>query len=101
MDLLESALNRPRAGFGDEEFFPELFGKVAALFEAIILNHPSVDGNKRTATIASEFLLEINGHTLSAKDIDLEDFAVHIAESRPSLEEIEWWLRSHSSSIER
>ena len=43
MDLLESALNRPRAGFGDEEFYPDLFSKVAALFESIILNHIYVD----------------------------------------------------------
>lgn len=70
--------------------------KAAALFESIILNHPFVDGNKRTATIATEFFLEINGLTLSAPDKAFEDFAVHIAESRPPLEEIEEWLKENT-----
>lgn len=95
MDLLESALNRPRAGFGDEEFYPDLMSKAAALFESIILNHPFVDGNKRTATVAVEFFLEINGHTLSATDKAFEDFAVHVAENGPSFDEIEEWLQSN------
>ena len=96
MDLLDSAVNRPRAGFGDEEFYPDLFSKVAALFESIILNHPFVDGNKRTAAVAAEFFLEINGYTINAPDKAFEDFAVHIAESKPELEEIEEWLRQNS-----
>ncbi len=96
MDLLDSAVNRPRAGFGDEEFYPDLFSKVAALFESTILNHPFVDGNKRTATVTAEFFLEIDGHTLSASDKSFEDFAVHVAESRPTLEEIEVWVRQNT-----
>jgi death-on-curing protein len=97
IELLESALHRPRAGFGDEEFYPELFSKAAAMFESVILNHPFVDGNKRTATVTVEFFVELNGWTLVAPDRDFEDFAVHVAESKPALEKIEEWLRGHSS----
>ena len=100
IELLESAVNRPRAGFGDQEFYPDLFSKAAALFESIILNHPFVDGNKRTATVTVEFFIEINGWKLAAIDQDFEDFAVHVAESKPPIKEIVEWLRQNSSQSE-
>lgn len=71
--------------------------KVATLLESLILNHPFVDGNKPTATVATEFLLEINGLSLFVSDKAFEDFAVHVAESRPPLEEITSWIQEISS----
>jgi death-on-curing protein len=97
-ELLASAVARPQAGFGDEEFYPTIHAKAAALLESIILNHPFVDGNKRTAMVAAAMLLDRNDYTLSPTSQEFEDFAVHVAESKPELEEIEEWLRSHSSS---
>jgi death-on-curing protein len=98
IELLESALHRPRSGFRNEEFYPDLLSKAAALFESIILNHPFVDGNKRTGTVVTEFFIEINGWTLDALDRDYEDFAVDVAESKPPLEEIAEWLHQNSSA---
>ena len=97
-ELLESALARPASGFGDDEFYPSILSKAAVLLEAIIRNHPFVDGNKRTAMVATAMFLDRNGYTLSPTSQDLEDFAVHVAESRPSLEEIEEWLHHNSRS---
>lgn len=44
---LESALARPFQIFGDEDLYPDLFTKTAAIGESIIINHPFIDGNKR------------------------------------------------------
>ncbi len=57
-ELLESAVLRPRQYFAGVELYPDLPTKAAALFESLIGNHPSVDGNKRTAVAVVETFLE-------------------------------------------
>jgi death on curing protein len=49
LELLDSALHAPQAGFGDEEFYPSIEQKAAVLAVRIARNHPLVDGNKRLA----------------------------------------------------
>ena len=46
--LLESAIARPFQSFGGEDLYPSIFEKAAALGESLIINHPFIDGNKRT-----------------------------------------------------
>jgi len=60
LGLLESAAARPQATFDGEDLYPDLFTKAAALMHALIQNHPFVDGNKRTGTVAAGLFLEIN-----------------------------------------
>ncbi len=45
---LDSACQRPQAAFGGKELYPTLFANAAALGHSLLLNHPFVDGNKRT-----------------------------------------------------
>ena len=54
--LLESAIAQPRMTFGGEDLYPSLLEKAAALGFSIIMNHPFVDGNKRTGHAATETL---------------------------------------------
>jgi death on curing protein len=42
-----------------------------ALLEGIILNHPFIDGNKRTALVAARTLLIRNGYDVEAPDDEL------------------------------
>ena len=49
LELLDSALHAPQAGFGDVEFYPEFVDKAAVLVVRIARNHPLPDGNKRLA----------------------------------------------------
>ena len=46
---LEAAINRPYATFDNKELHPTPTDKSAAIFESILMNHPFIDGNKRTA----------------------------------------------------
>jgi death-on-curing protein len=46
--LMESAIARPYQSFGGEDLYPTVFEKAAAIAESIIINHPFIDGNKRT-----------------------------------------------------
>src|SRR5437867_1576752 len=59
---LSSACARPfQSAFGEEAFPTHLY-KAAALFHAVIHDHPFADGNKRTATFAAFVLLRALGY---------------------------------------
>lgn len=94
--LLESAVARPRATFGGEDLYPDLFSKAAALMDSLIRNHPFIDGNKRTGIAAAALFLRQNGRHLTATNPELESFTLHVAESRPDISEIAAWLEAHS-----
>lgn len=63
VDLAESALHAPAAGFGEEDFYPDPIGKAAVLTCRLAWNHPLPDGNKRAAWAALILFLDLNGFT--------------------------------------
>ena len=52
LGLLESAAARPYQTFGRSDLYPGALEKAAAIIESIIINHPFIDGNKRTGFLA-------------------------------------------------
>lgn len=66
--LLDSAMARPRdhAAYGGSDL-----AELGALYAlAIAQNHPLIDGNKRTAFVALEAFLVLNGLELTASDAE-------------------------------
>lgn len=97
LGLLESAVARPRASFGGENLYPNLWTKAAALMHSLVRNHPFVDGNKRTAVTATGIFLELNGHSLTASNDEVLDFARRAATGEMELADMAEWLRAHST----
>ncbi len=63
IDLADSALHAPMAGFGDEDFYPDIADKAAVLCWRLARNHPLPDGNKRAAWAALVMFIDLNdGH---------------------------------------
>ena len=93
--LLASAVARPRAAFGGEELYADLFAQAAALMQSLLLNHPFLDGNKRTGITAAALLLLRNGYQLTADNDELERFTFAVANGQHSLEEVAAWFRSN------
>lgn len=60
-DLLESAVAAPQATF-NSEYLMNIFEMAATYLNSIALNHPFLDGNKRTALASSLTFLFINGY---------------------------------------
>ena len=60
IDLADSALHAPQAGFGDAEFYPDLYDKAAVLLCRLTWNHPLVDGNKRAAWASLVLFADLN-----------------------------------------
>lgn len=94
---LEAAIARPWLVVDGEEAFPSPYAKAAAICESIIRRHPFLDGNKRTAISSAAYFLERHGVRLTATQIDLEEFAVEVAESRMASTEIERWFEEHTT----
>ena len=67
-NLLASALARPEqlAHYGT----PDIADIAASYGFGISRNHPFIDGNKRTAFVAVELFLALNGFDLMASDAD-------------------------------
>jgi death-on-curing protein len=61
VDLADSALHAPQAGFGDDDFYPDLIDKAAVLTTHLAWNHPLPDGNKRAAWACLVMFVELNG----------------------------------------
>ncbi len=94
---LEAAIAAQTQNVFDEELYPGLIDKAAAMIRGIIADHPYVDGNKRTAMLAGLTLLEINGVLFKAKLGELEDFAVKIATDKLDIPAIVQWLHVHTA----
>jgi death-on-curing protein len=61
LGALESAVAQPRMTFGEEDLYPTIVEKAAALCASLVQNHPFVDGNKRVGHAAMETFLVLNG----------------------------------------
>lgn len=97
LGMLESAVARPQATFDGKELHRGLFRKAAALMQALIQNHPFIDGNKRTGSVAAGLFLQLNGYILQAKNRELESFTLKVTISKISLAEIANWLHKKNS----
>jgi death-on-curing protein len=95
--LLRSALQRPLDKFAYSE--PDIFGLAAAYAFGLARNHAFVDGNKRTAYVASRAFLLLNGYSLTAsKEGRLQTF---IALGAGDLSEVQLaeWFRANANPV--
>ena len=96
--LLESALARPQQLHAYGDAAPDLADLAAALAYGLARNHPFLDGNKRTAAVACETFLELNGATLEADDLELYPLYLELAEGRLGERNFAAWLRGRVRS---
>ena len=97
--LFESAMNRPLhlAHYGD----PDAASLAAAYGFGLARNPPFVDGNKRTAFVAVELFLALNGWDLVADDAQCVMTMLALAAGDLSEEEFAQWLREHLQDRQR
>ena len=91
--LLESAVARPRASAFGRDAYPDLLSKAAALLHSLTLNHAFVDGNKRTAVLATLVFLDLNGYIICWDQREALDFILRLAERQVDLDEVIDFLR--------
>jgi death-on-curing protein len=95
MGALESALAQPHMTFGGQDLYPTLAEKAGALGYSLIMNHPFVDGNKRTGHAAVEVFLLLNGFEIRAAVEEQEQLILRMAAGETARTEFSAWLRAH------
>lgn len=60
VDLADSAIHAPQAGFDETDFYPALVDKAAVLACRIAWNHLLPDGNKRAAWASLVLFIDLN-----------------------------------------
>lgn len=94
--LFDSALARPRhlAAYGE----PDVADLAASYGVGLAKNHAFIDGNKRTAFVAVELFLVLNGYELVASDADC--VLTMLAVAAGDLDETAFaaWLRANSEA---
>jgi death-on-curing protein len=63
------------------------------LFESIIINHPFLDGNKRTAYVLMRLLLMNNGHDIEATEDDKYAMVISASTGKLRFEDIRSWIQ--------
>lgn len=91
----------PRQVVFGKELFPTAFKKAAVYARDIIMNHPFLDGNKRTGMTAAVAFLENNGFIFQAREGEVERFALRIVKKHLVVAEIARWLKKHSRKLKR
>jgi death on curing protein len=92
--LLESAVETPKATFQGTYLHNDIYDMASAYMFHIIKNHPFVDGNKRTGTVAAFAFMFANNIEFSfSQDLVFEQ-AILIATSQLSKENLAKRFRS-------
>ncbi|MDX1914250.1 MAG: type II toxin-antitoxin system death-on-curing family toxin [Methylophilus sp.] len=71
----------------------------AAYGVGLAKNHPFLDGNKRTAFVAVELFLVLNGYQLTATDADCVLTMLAVASGDLDEAAFATWIRAHSEKI--
>lgn len=89
--LLASALEMPKSMMFGEYLHPTIYDKAAAYLYHIVCNHPFLDGNKRTGTMAALIFLRLNLVYIEfteEQSFALEELVVSTAENKSTKKQI-------------
>lgn len=98
-ETLLSALSRPYQTFDVSDLYETIHQKAASLIESILINHPFIDGNKRTGYTLMRLLLLQSGFDITASQENKYDFVINIASGAFKYENILNWLKENTAPI--
>ncbi len=89
--LLDSALQRPqnKVNYGE----PDIAELAAAYAYGIARNHPFIDGNKRTALVASFSFLYLNGYKVKSSQAENVAVFLSLAAGELTEEGLAMWFK--------
>jgi len=89
---LEAALVRPYGTFEETDLYPTPIDKASAILESILINHPFIDGNKRTGYVLMRLILLDAGLDIYASQGERYDMVIAASKGELRFEEIKQWL---------
>lgn len=92
LGLLESALAQPQATFSGQLLHATTWQQAAVYLFHLAMNHPFVDGNKRTAFAVMDTFLRLNGVILNLTQDQKYELVIQVVASSLSKEAIACYL---------
>jgi death on curing protein len=92
--LLESALAKPQNLLAYAS--PTLAELAASYAAGIVLNHPFLDGNKRTGFMLAATFLELNGLVFRASEESVVEATLALASGNLTQRQYAQWLKNNS-----
>ena len=93
--LFGSAAARPQTTLLDQDAYPDLWSKAAALLHSIVKHHPLVDGNTRLGWLSTAVFLELNGvDGTGIGNDEVFDFVITVTVGTDDIEHVASALRS-------
>ena len=100
LGMLESAVAMPHAGFGDSYLHEDIFEMAAAYLFHVVMNHPFVDGNKRTGTHAALVFLADNGLAVTLSQDEKYDLVIGVCEGTVTKRALASAFRENAQAFE-
>lgn len=98
MRLLESAIHILLATFGGKYLHNDIYEMAAAYLFHIVKNHPFIDGNKRTATVAAIVFLAINDIDFFTTNEKLTEIVIKTATGHINKDELAAFFRESNKT---
>ncbi len=93
LGLLDSAMQRPKDKINYGQ--PDISDLAAAYAYGIARNHPFIDGNKRTALVASFTFLFLNGYKVTTSQAENVSIFLSLAAGTLTEDELAAWFRAN------
>ncbi|MGL5872084.1 MAG: type II toxin-antitoxin system death-on-curing family toxin [Xenococcaceae cyanobacterium] len=97
--LLESALSQPQATFGGQYLHATIYEQAAAYLYHLAMNHPFIDGNKRTAFAVMDTFLILNGYVLTLTDEEAYELVIQVVQGEMNKSQLASYLDRSIKSI--
>lgn len=97
---LEMLVNAPKESIFGQELYPTIFDKGAILMINLATKHVFHNGNKRTAFIALEVFMGLNGYTSHFEFQEGIDFVLWVVRTHESTDNFEHYKTEVSQKIQ-
>ncbi len=94
-NLLDSALEQPKATYNGEYLHDSLMKMAAAYGYHLCNNHPFVDGNKRIVFVAMDTFLQMNNFEITASEKEAYKMMIQVSSGQLSKKELVLWLEEN------
>jgi death-on-curing protein len=98
--LVESAAARPGMTFLGQDLYQGITVKAAVLCHSLCINHPFIDGNKRTAFACMDIFLQMNGLIITADDDEAEETMLKLISGKIDEKGLSNWLASNTAELD-
>jgi death-on-curing protein len=98
-NLLHSAVSQPQQTFGGQLLYKSIPEMAAVYAYHLAENQPFIDGNKRTAFVASAVFLRLNGFKLIASNDEVYQLFIDLANKKFAKNNLVDWYTKRTKAI--